>query len=136
MEAIKSWIDDHFMFCVSAIAFSLCIIGWWLFYTDSRTANDYHDAVNSVEHVEAGINSAGKRLESAQNQIEDAQRELDRADKTTGRIKQTAGTNQTIIDECTGITDKMSERSRSIQAIIRNAETANQADETQTNCNP
>lgn len=136
METIKSWINDHFMFCVSAIAFSLCIIGWWLLYTDSRTANDYHDAVNSVEHVEAGIDSAGKQLESAQSQIKDAQNELERADKTTRHLKHTTGTNKKLIDECTGITDRMSERARSIQAIIRNAETANQADGTQTNCNP
>ena len=135
METIKNWIDDHFMFCVSAIAFSLCIIGWWLLYTDSRTANDYHDATQSVERDEEGINSAGKRLDSAQNQIEDAQRELDRADKTTGRIKQTAGTNQTIIDECTGITDRMQERAGNIQAIIRDIESTNQKTGTQANGN-
>ena len=135
MEQIKNWISDHYVMCVSAIIFIGCIIGGWLYYTASRAENDYHNANQSVERVEAGIDSAGKRLESAQNQIEDAQRELDRADKTTGRIKQTAGTNQTIIDECTGITDRMSERARNIQAIIRNAETANQADGAQTNCN-
>ena len=136
MEQIKNWISDHYGMCVSAIIFIGCIIGGWLYYTASRTENDYNNATQSVERAEEGINSAGKRLESAQNQIEDAQRELDRADKTTGRIKQTAGTNKKLIDECTGITDRMSERAGNIQAIIRNAETANQADGTQTNCNP
>lgn len=136
MEAIKSWIDDHFMFCVSAIAFSLCIIGWWLLYTDSRTANDYHDAVNSVEHVEAGIDRAGKRLDSAQTEIKNAEKHIQRADAVTGKLTERAKRNQAELDECERITDRMSERSRSIQAIIRNAETANQADETQTNCNP
>ena len=136
MEAIKSWIDDHFMFCVSAIAFSLCIIGWWLLYTDSRTANDYHDAVNSVEHVEAGIDRAGKRLDSAQTEIKNAEVHVKRADAVTGKLTERAKRNQAELDECERITDRMSERSRSIQAIIRNAETANQTDETQTNCNP
>lgn len=136
MGKIKTFIENHIVDIVCITAFIFFVLGSWLLYTANRTENDYNNATQSVERAEEGINSAGKRLESAQNQIEDAQRELDRADKTTGRIKQTAGTNQTIIDECTGITDKMSERSRSIQAIIRNAETANQADETQTNCNP
>lgn len=135
MEQIKNWISDHYVMCVSAIIFIGCIIGGWLYYTASRTENDYHNANQSVERVEAGIDSAGKRLESAQSQIKDAHRELERADKTTRHLKHTTGTNKKLIDECTGITDRMSERARNIQAIIRNAETANQADGTQTNCN-
>ena len=132
VEQIKNWISDHYVVCGSAIIFIGCIIGGWLYYTASRTANDYHNANQSVERVEAGIDSAGKRLDSAQNQIEYAQRELDRADKTTGRIKQTAGTNQTIIDECTEITDRMQERAGNIQAIIRDIESTNQTTGTQT----
>lgn len=135
MEQIKSWISDHYVVCVSAIIFIGCIIGGWLYYTASRTENDYHTATQSVERTEAGLNRAGKRLDSAQKQIEDAQRELDRADKTTGRIKQTAGTNQTIIDECTEITDRMQERAGNIQAIIRDIESTNQKTGTQANGN-
>ena len=133
---IKEFVADHLTDIIIIGAGLFFILSCWWFYTANRTANDYNNATQSVERAEEGINSAGKRLESAQNQIEDAQRELDRADKTTGRIKQTAGTNKKLIDECTGITDRMSERAGNIQAIIRNAETANQADGTQTNCNP
>ena len=130
MEAIKSWIDDHFMFCVSAIAFSLCIIGWWLLYTDSRTANDYHDAVNSVEHVEAGIDRAGKRLDSAQTEIKNAEKHIQRADAVTGKRTVRVKQNTAELNECERITDRMSERSTRIQAIIRNIEAANQSNGT------
>ena len=132
MEAIKSWIDDHFMFCVSAIAFSLCIIGWWLLYTDSRTANDYHDAVNSVEHVEAGIDRAGKRLDSAQTEIKNAEVHVKRADAVTGKLTERTRRNAEELDDCQRITDRMSERSERIQRIIADVESANKTDEAQT----
>ncbi len=130
MEAIKSWIDDHFMFCVSAIAFSLCIIGWWLLYTDSRTANDYHDAVNSVEHVEAGIDRAGKRLDSAQTEIKNAEVHVKRADAVTGKLTERTKRNQAELDECEHITDRMQERAGKIESIIRDVESANQSNGT------
>lgn len=132
MQKVKDWLLDHYVLGISAVMFTVCCIAGWLLYTTSRTENDYHNANQSVERVEAGIDSAGKRLDSAQNQIEYAQRELDRADKTTGRIKQTAGTNQTIVDECTEITDRMQERAGNIQAIIRDIESTNQTTGTQT----
>ena len=131
MEAIKSWIDDHFMLCVSAIAFSLCIIGWWLLYTDSRTANDYHDAVNSVEHVEAGIDRAGKRLDSAQTEIKNAEVHVKRANETTGKLTERTKRDAEELDECQRITDRMSERSERIQRIIADVESANKTDGTQ-----
>lgn len=130
METIKSWIDDHFMFCVSAIAFSLCIIGWWLLYTDSRTANDYHNAVNSVEHVEAGIDSAGKRLDSAQTEIKNAEKHIQRADAVTGKLTERTKRNQAELDECERITDRMQERAGKIESIIRDVESANQSNGT------
>ena len=130
MEAIKSWIDDHFMFCVSAIAFSLCIIGWWLLYTDSRTANDYHDAVNSVEYVEAGIDRAGKRLDSAQTEIKNAEKHIQRADAVTGKLTERTKRNQEELDECEHITDRMQERAGKIESIIRDVESANQSNGT------
>lgn len=130
MEAIKSWIDDHFMFCVSAIAFSLCIIGWWLLYTDSRTANDYHDAVNSVEHVEAGIDRAGKRLDSAQTEIKNAEKHIQRADAVTGKLTERTKRNQAELDECERITDRMQERAGKIESILRDVESANQSNGT------
>ena len=130
METIKSWINDHFMFCVSAIAFSLCIIGWWLLYTDSRTANDYHDAVNSVEHVEAGIDRAGKRLDSAQTEIKNAEVHVKRADAVTGKLTERTKRNQAELDECEHITDRMQERAGKIESIIRDVESANQSNGT------
>lgn len=130
METIKNWIDDHFMFCVSAIAFSLCIIGWWLLYTDSRTANDYHDAVNSVEHVEAGIDRAGKRLDSAQTEIKNAEKHIQRANAVTGKITARTKRNQAELDECEHITDRMQERAGKIESIIRDVESANQSNGT------
>ncbi len=125
MEAIKSWIDDHFMFCVSAIAFSLCIIGWWLLYTDSRTANDYHDAVNSVEHVEAGIDRAGKRLDSAQTEIKNAEVHVKRANEATGKLTERTKRDAEELDECQHLADRMQERSGKIENIIRDVESAN-----------
>ena len=136
MEAIKSWIDDHFMFCVSAIAFSLCIIGWWLLYTDSRTANDYHDAVNSVEHVGAGIDRAGKRLDSAQTEIKNAEKHVKRADETAGKLAERTKRNAEELDECQHIADRMSERSERIQSIIADVEKANQGTGAQADSNP
>ena len=130
MEAIKSWIDDHFMFCVSAIAFSLCIIGWWLLYTDSRTANDYHDAVNSVERVEAGVDRAGKRLDSAQTEIKNAEKHIQRADAVTGKLTERTKRNQAELNECERITDRMQERAGKIESIIRDVESANQSNGT------
>lgn len=130
METIKSWIDDHFMFCVSAIAFSLCIIGWWLLYTDSRTANDYHDAVNSVERAEAGVDRAGKRLDSAQTEIKNAEKHIQRADAVTGKLTERTKRNQAELDECEHITDRMQERAGKIESIIRDVESANQSNGT------
>lgn len=127
MEAIKSWIDDHFMFCVSAIAFSLCIIGWWLLYTDSRTANDYHDAVNSVEHVEAGIDRAGKRLDSAQTEIKNAEKHIQRADAVTGKLTERTKRNKKSLTECEQLTDRMSKRTERIEGIIADIEQSNKS---------
>lgn len=127
MEAIKNWIDDHFMFCVSAIAFSLCIIGWWLLYTDSRTANDYHDAVNSVEHVEAGIDRAGKRLDSAQTEIKNAEKHIQRADAVTGKLTERTERNKKSLTECEQLTDRMSKRTERIEGIIADIEQSNKS---------
>lgn len=130
METIKSWIDDHFMFCVSAIAFSLCIIGWWLLYTDSRTANDYHNAVNAVEQTEAGLNRAGKRLDSAQTEIKTAEKHIQRADAVTEKLTERTKRNQAELDECEHITDRMQERAGKNESIIRDVESANQSNGT------
>lgn len=135
METIKSWISDHYVMCISAIIFIGCIIGGWLYYTASRTENDYHNANQSVDRDEAGIDRARKRLDSAQTEIKDAEKHIERADATAGKLTERTKHNTAELNECERITDRMSERSTRIQAIIRNVETANQADATQTNCN-
>lgn len=136
MGKIKNWVADHFVLCMSACVFVCCIIGGWLLYTASRAENDYHSATGSVEHVEERIDSAGKRLESAQTEIKDAEKHIERADATAGKLTERTKQNTAELNECERITDRMSERSRSIQAIIRNAETANQADGTPAGSNP
>ena len=125
MEQIKNWISDHYVMCVSAVIFIGCIIGGWLYYTASRTENDYHDAVNSVERAEAGVDRAGKRLESAQAEIKNAQKHIQRADAVTGKLTERAKRNQAELNECERITDRMQERAGKIESIIRNVESAN-----------
>ena len=100
MENIKNWITDHFVFCVSSCIFICCIIGGWLLYTASRTTNDYDSTVGSVEHLEKGIDRAGKRLESAQAEIANAEKHIKRADAVTGKLTERTKRNQAELDEC------------------------------------
>lgn len=130
METIKSWISDHYIVCVSAIIFIGCIIGGWLYYTASRTENDYHNANQSVERVEAGLNRAGKRLDSAQTEIKTAEKHIQRADAVTGKLTERTKRNQAELDECEHITDRMQERAGKIESIIRDVESTNQSNGT------
>ena len=130
MEQIKNWISDHYVMCVSAVIFIGCIIGGWLYYTASRTENDYHNATQSVERTEAGIDRAGKRLDSAQAEIKNAEVHIQRADAVTGKLTERAKRNQAELDECERITDRMQERAGKIESIIRNVESANQSNGT------
>lgn len=135
MEQIKNWISDHYVMCVSAIIFIGCIIGGWLYYTASRTENDYNNVTQSVEQAEAGVDRAGKRLESAQTEIKNAQKHIQRADAVTGKLTKRAKRNQAELDECERITDRMQERAGKIESIIRDVESTNKTDGAQTNCN-
>ena len=135
METIKSWISDHYVVCVSAIIFIGCIIGGWLYYTASRTANEYHDVRQSVERIEKGVDRAERGAGTAQAEIKNAQKHIQRADATAGKLTERTKQNTAELNECERITDRMSERSTRIQEIIRNVEAANQADATQTKCN-
>ena len=130
MEQIKNWISDHYVMCVSAIIFIGCIIGGWLYYTASRTENDYNNVTQSVEQAEAGVDRAGKRLESAQTEIKNAQKHIQRADAVTGKLTKRAKRNQAELDECERITDRMQERAGKIESIIRDVESANQSNGT------
>ena len=127
METIKSWISDHYVVCVSAIIFIGCIIGGWLYYTASRTANEYHDVRQSVERIEKGVDRAERGAGTAQAEIKNAQKHIQRADAVTGKLTERTKRNQAELDECERITDRMQERAGKIESIIRDVEAGNQA---------
>lgn len=137
MEKIKEFISDHFLdFVIVGFCALFFLWGGWLLYTANRTANDYRGTAGSVEHVEAGIDSAGKRLESAQTEIKNAQKHIQRADETAGKLTERTRRNAEELDDCQRITDRMSERSERIQRIIADVEKANKTDGTQADGNP
>ena len=131
MEQSKSWISDHYVVCVSAIIFIGCIIGGWLYYTASRTENDYHDVRQSVERIEKGIDRAERGAGAAQAEIKNAQKHIQRADETAGKLTERTRRNAEELDDCQHLVDRMSERSERIQGIIRDVEAGNQADRAQ-----
>ena len=128
MGQIKNWISDHYVMCVSAIIFIGCIISGWLYYTASRTENDYNNATQSVDRAEAGIDRADNRAKSAQTEIKNAEVHIRRADAVTGKLTERAKRNQAELDECERITDRMQERAGKIESIIKDVEAGNQAD--------
>ena len=136
MEKIKAFLGEHFLdvivVCFCALFF---LWGGWLLYTASRTANDYHDARESVEHVEAGIDRAESGARSAQAEIKNAEVHVKRADETAGKLTERTQRNAEELDECQRLTDRMSERSERIQSIITNVEKSNQESEAQTGSN-
>ena len=127
MENIKNWITDHFVFCVASCIFICCIIGGWLLYTASRTTNDYDSTVGSVEHLEKGIDRAGKRLESAQAEIANAEKHIKRADAVTGKLTERTERNKKSLTECEQLTDRMSKRTERIEGIIADIEQSNKS---------
>lgn len=131
MEQSKSWISDHYVVCLSAIIFISCIIGGWLYYTASRTENDYNNVTQSMERAEAGIDRAESGARSAQAEIKNAEVHVKRADETVGKLAERTKRNAEELDECQHIADRMSERSERIQGIIRDVEAGNQADRAQ-----
>ncbi len=131
MEQSKSWISDHYVVCVSAIIFIGCIIGGWLYYTASRTENDYHDVRQSVERVEKGIDRAERGAGAAQAEIKNAQKHIRRANEVTGKLTERTERNSEELNDCQHLVDRMSERSERIQGIIRDVEAGNQADRAQ-----
>ena len=132
MEQSKSWISDHYVVCVSAIIFIGCIIGGWLYYTASRTENDYHDVRQSVERVEKGIDRAERGAGAAQTEIKEAEKHIQRANEATGKLTERTKRNAEELDDCQHLADRMSERSERIQRIIADVESANKTDGTQT----
>lgn len=139
MEKIKKYIDCFLTEWAVPVVFSLAVTGLICFgyewYTSSRAEHDYHDVHESVDRAEAGVDRAGKRLESAQTEIKEAEKHIQRADAVTGKLTERAKRNQAELDECERITDRMQERAGKIESIIRNVESANKTDGAQTNCN-
>lgn len=130
MGKIKAFIENHIVDIVCITAFIFFVLGIWFLYTANRTVNEYSDVHESVDRAEAGIDRAGKRLESAQAEIKNAQKHIQRADAVTGKLTERAKRNQAELDECERITDRMQERAGKIESIIRNVEAGNQADGT------
>lgn len=127
MGPLKNWISDHFVLCMSACIFICCIIGGWLLYTASRTVNDYNSTVGSVEHLEKGLDRAGKRLESAQAEIANAEKHIERADAVTGKLTERTERNKKSLTECEQLTDRMSKRTERIEGIIADIEQSNKS---------
>lgn len=134
MEKIKKYIDWFLTEWAVPVVFSLAVTGLICFgyewYTSSRTEHEYQHVNKSVADVEAGIDRAGKRLDSAQTEIKNAEKHIQRADEATGKLTERTKRNQAGLDECEHITDRMQERAGKIESIIRNVEAGNQADGT------
>lgn len=139
MEKIKKYIDCFLTEWAVPVVFSLAIAGLICFgyewYTSSRTEHEYQHVNKSVADVEAGIDRAGKRLDSAQTEIKDAEKHIQRANEATGKLTERTKRDAEELDECQRITDRMQERAGKIESIIRNVESANKTDGAQTNCN-
>ena len=130
MEKIKKYIDCFLTEWAVPVVFSLAVTGLICFgyewYTSSRTEHEYQHVNKSVADVEAGIDRAGKRLDSAQTEIKNAEKHIQRADEATGKLAERTKRNAEELDECQHIADRMSERSERIQSIIADVEKANQ----------
>ena len=75
-----------------------------------------------MEHLEKGIDRAGKRLESAQTEIADAEEHIRRADAVTGKLTERTERNKKSLTECEQLTDRMSKRADRIEGIITDIE--------------
>ena len=84
-----------------------------------------HNVTQSVDRTEAGVDRAGKRLESAQTEIKEAEKHIQRADETAGNLTERTRRNAEELDDCQHLADRMSECSERIQRIIADVESAN-----------
>lgn len=126
-EFIRNHIIDVFV-CIAVLFF---VVGCWCLYTANRTANDYHDVHESVECVEDGIDRAESGARTAQTEIKNAEVHVKRANEATGKLTERTKRDAEELDECQRITDRMSERSKRIQRIVADVESANKTDGTQ-----
>lgn len=133
MEKIKEFMADHLTDIIVICAGVFFVLGCWLLYTANRTANDYNNVYESVEHVETGIDRAERGAGTAQAEIKNAQKHIQRADEVTGKLTERTERNSKELDDCQRLVDRMSERSERIQGVIADAEKSNQDSEAQTN---
>lgn len=130
MEKIKEFIQNHLVDIVISASVLFFVFGVWLLYTASRTEHEYQHVNKSVADVEAGIDRAGKRLDSAQTEIKNAEKHIQRANEVTGKLTERTKRNQAELNECERITDRMQERAGKIESIIGDIESANQSNGT------
>lgn len=130
MEKIKEFIQNHLVDIVISASVLFFVLGCWLVYTANRTVNEYSDVHDTVERAEAGVDRAGKRLDSAQTEIKNAEVHVQRANEATGKLTERTKRDAEELDECQRITDRMQERAGKIESIIRDVEAGNQADGT------
>lgn len=132
MGKIKEFCKNHLVDIVISASVLFFVLGCWLVYTANRTVNEYSDVHDTVERAEAGVDQAGKRLDSAQTEIKNAEKHIQRADAVTGKLTERTKRNQAELNDCERITDRMQERAGKIESIIRNVESANKTDGAQT----
>lgn len=136
MEKIKEFMADHLTDIIVICAGAFFVLGCWLLYTANRTANDYNNVHESVEHVETGIDRAERGAGTAQAEIKNAQRHIQRADEVTGKLTERTKRNTEELNDCQRLADRMSERSERIQGIIADVEKAHKGNGAQADRNP
>lgn len=125
--------NNYYRLVIVAITLLLAAsVGYWLYYTNSRTKADYHDVNQSVELIENRIQRTEKRLSDGTAEIDNAQAGLKRADATVRDVTNTARRNAAIINECEDINDRSTARIERIESIIRRVEEQNKEVGTQT----
>ena len=133
MEKIKDFFENNLVDIVCITAFVFFVLGVWCLYTANRTANDYHDVREPVEHAETGIDRAESGARTAQTEIKNAEVHVKRANEAAGKLTERTKRNTAGLDECQRIVDRVSERSERIQRIIADVEKANHGNGAQTN---
>lgn len=131
MDKIKP--NGYYRLVIVAITLLLAAsVGYWLYYTNSRAKEDYHDVNQSVELIENRIQRTENRLSAGTAEIDNAQAGLKRADATVREVTGTARRDAAIINECEDINDRSTARIERIESIIRRVEEQNKEVGTQT----
>lgn len=124
MDKIKP--NGYYRLVIVAITLLLAAsVGYWLYYTNSRAKEDYHDVNQSVELIENRIQRTENRLSAGTAEIDNAQAGLKRADATVREVTGTARRDAAIINECEDINDRSTARIERIESIIADIERGN-----------